>query len=413
MVRLKWVLLVGLILLVAGCSGEDAGRKQVRGGTQPTATTSSGSVQAEADWAALGFAEPVGELWRSISQDAPISTTALSDSDWPESVVALITEQDSFQPLVGDINQYPVAQTVGDRELHRRPAQDGPGDRLWVEPDGRMFSVSLLDRSTGSPAFDPETWATELSDMLQALSYSRGEFAVDEPYELVEDSDGEDLGQITDGSFVGPADSFRWRVGDDRFMLTGYRDTDIDVTDLNGEPIEVRGHEGRLGEDWLVWREDADTLVVVGNSTLNLDPIMRGEVRNMPFYMPLDRSAVEAAVAALSELPASTYSALPTRVPDRAGVSLLAVVPPGMAPVWIRVAHEQGGVSSVAAGSDGAPISLTAEDGTTRLWAAKEPYGPWDVPDCSVQIDARAIENPPEVVEIPSECVIPARDAPG
>lgn len=377
----------------------------------------------------LVFAHPTGALWRdataAVTSSAPAQRQYFRRSGWPEGVTARVDEFDTFQPLVGDIKQFTADFEAGGRTLRRWPQRPGPTERRWVEADGRGFSVVFSDADGSTPGWDERAWHEALAGLMESLRYESGRFIPTAP--TVEVPEPVAPAAASDESALPWSELERdllWRVGDDRFMLSAYRDRHLDLavhserSAARGDPIEVRGHRALVGTQWIAWRENASTVVVLGRSWRNLDAVMLGEVVVVGFPSSPEAIDVSLATSALTDLrpiPAADYDRIDRWYPASRQPNLVVQLPRGVdPPLWLRYSARDGGVRSVA--FDAAPraqqwaaaLRLEPGDLPVTIWAAREPFGPWDPPGCAVRV-ASISDSEQRSVTLGHACIVAAR----
>lgn len=372
-------------VLMGGCSSD---------GDPPARP--SGPAEAPLS-APLVFASPVGEL-RRLPTTRARGTQWFRRTEWPEGVVAAILEADAFAPVVGDLDTYPLDRVAGTRELHRFPQDLGSGERRWVEPDGRLWTVRVIGPD-GDPPWTGEELGEQTASLVGELAYERGAFTP------VDD-------EVTAAELTAVAERWGdlpllWQVSDDRLTASGFGDTTTDVDTLAGDPVELRGTTGRMTADRLVWREDEATVVVIGSSIAVLDDISRADLSGRPYGgVPLSRPTTLRAAEGLITRSETAYRSVEVvERPDRAG-TVVVTVPDVDGPLWVRAASADGAVTTtVAAGADGVAVVATA---AVDVWASAEPYGPREPPACAARVEA-AVSTLPSTVTIGADCIVAAR----
>ncbi|MEI2651290.1 MAG: hypothetical protein V9G12_03825 [Microthrixaceae bacterium] len=381
-----------------GCSNTDESH---RPSTDSTAATTTATTTPSGP---LLIAQPVGDRWRSPVADFVGRPQRFRSDHWPDNVVATIAEADGFLPTFGPLANYTVDRTLGGRTLYRFPQFEGPGERRWAEADGRLWTVTIEQPGAAATPWPAAQWESELAGLFEHLDYHNGRFTPGDPYVDVEPLD-DSLAHWNDAHRV-------WQNGDDRYMVTGFDDRFLDLESVSGRDVRVRGHAGRLDNERLVWREDDNTVVVLGSSIAGFDEVTAADLVGRPWGgAALDPDGVVDVANRLEVGTSEEYGRIPLHslAHDQANVVVRVTGDDGS--TWVRRADGSGTVvSDPAGGADGVALTLRAEDGPVRVWAAGEPYGPRDVPECAVTVDPSAGgPGAPLAVDVGADCVLPSR----
>ncbi|MEZ5320844.1 MAG: hypothetical protein R2698_01950 [Microthrixaceae bacterium] len=212
---------------------------------------------------------------------------------WPEGVAARISEYDTSEAAFAAYETNPIAMRVGDRVLHRftRPASRSH-ERSWIEADGRGFVVSPAGTGSDLTAWTDGRWDDALGDLMGALHYRAGRFTAAPPFRASSTPD------VTPEWWN--ARRLLWRVGDDRTMLSAFEADGLDVTSLPGRAVTVRGHAARLDDARVVWREDPTTVMVLGTSWKQVDPLVGADAAATAWGVgTLDENTIASAIRGL------------------------------------------------------------------------------------------------------------------